>query len=129
MLLVVFLFLRLPSVLSSFISHSTHAPSLCVPGLHWCYMSLDHTRQSHRPLWIFSRSELRALHCVSLDYLVGSLPLPIADVSTPLVEKWRLRRGEGKWVGAGLQFVEGRGKGEGCTALARPGLPSPHVLC
>ena len=66
---------------------------------------------------------------MSLDYLVGSLPLPIADVSTPLVEKWRLRRGEGKWVGAGLQFVEGRGKGEGCTALARPGLPSPHVLC
>ena len=129
MLLVVFLFLLLPSVLSSFISHSTHAPSLCVPGLHWCYMSLDHTRQSHRPPWIFSRSELRAPHCVSLDYLVGSLPLPIADVSTPLVEKWRLRRGEGNgMVQASSCGGEGKRGGLHCTGQARPALPTRSVL-
>ena len=53
--------------------------------------------------------------------MVGSLPLPDADVSTPLALGSGGEKRGGEMGRAGLQFVEGRENG----GL----LPSPHVLC
>ena len=84
-------------------------------------MSLDHTRPhiDHTGSFLAVCPSL----CVTglpWCYLVGSLPLPDADVSTPLAVRsgGEKRGGEMGW--AGLQSVERRGRG---------GLSPPHTSC
>lgn len=86
-----------------------------------CSVSLDHTRPhiDHTGSFLAVCPSL----CVTglpWCYLVGSLPLPDADVSTPLAVRsgGEKRGGEMGW--AGLQSVERRGRG---------GLSPPHTSC